>query len=234
MSQPSPNPTEAGGARRLVGVLLRRWRRALAIAALFAAVPLTCDLVVGASTEVHADATRIEHRPVALVLGTAPTVFGRPNLFYRYRLEAAAALWEAGAVDGFLVSGDNGDVDYDEPTAMRADLAELGVPLDAITCDFAGFRTLDSVVRAKEVFGLDRVTIVSQPSHAERAVFLAERHGLDAIAFGARTPGARRTRAKARGREVLARTLAVWDVIVGTEPRFLGPQESVATVSRPR
>ena len=213
--------------------LLRRWRWMLAAASLLVAVPLACDLVVGRSAVVYASADAVPHHRVALVLGTSPTVAaGRPNLYYRYRLEAAAALWEAGAVDGFLVSGDNGTVEYDEPTAMREDLAALGVPLEAITCDYAGFRTLDSVVRAKEVFGLDEVVVVSQAFHAECAVFLAGRCGLDAVGFAARTPSARRTRWKNRAREVLARTLAVWDVAIGTEPRFLGPPVEVTTAAR--
>lgn len=215
---------------RRASAFVRRRRRAVIAAAVIAAVPFACDLAVGASATVHARATDVPHHRVALVLGTAPTVAGgRPNLYYRYRLEAAAELWRAGAVDGFLVSGDNGTTEYDEPTAMRENLAALGVPRRAITCDYAGFRTLDSVVRAKEVFGLDAVVVVSQAFHAERAVFLAQRHGLEAVGFAARTPSSRRTRAKNRAREVMARTLAVWDVIVGTEPRYLGPPVAVGT-----
>jgi len=240
-SEHDPTPsrgTPNGTPRAACGPLARswrRWRRPIVAAAVLAAIPLACDLAVGASTEVFTEAERVPHHRVALVLGTSPTVAaGRPNLYYRYRLEAAAALWEAGAVDGFLVSGDNGTLEYDEPTAMREDLAALGVPRRAITCDYAGFRTLDSVVRAKEVFGLDEVVVVSQAFHAERAVFLAERHGLDAVGFAARTPSARRTRVKNRAREVLARTLAVWDVVVGTEPRFLGPPVEVTTAVRER
>lgn len=220
--------------RRLLA-RLRRHRWWIGSAALVALVPLVCDLVVGASTDVYGTAGDVPHHRVALVLGTSPTVAaGRPNLYYRYRIEAAAELWEAGVVDGFLVSGDNGTMEYDEPTAMREDLAALGVPRNVITCDYAGFRTLDSVVRAKEVFGLDRVVVVSQDFHAERAVFLAGASGVDAVGFAARTPSTRRTRWKNRAREVLARTLAVWDVVVGTEPKFLGPPVEVRTATRAR
>lgn len=221
-----------GRLRKLWARTGRKGRIALAVLSLGAVTPLLCDGLVSVSTDVHTDATATPRRSVALVLGTAPTVHGRPNLYYTYRLRAAADLWEAGAIEGVLVSGDNGEADYNEPDAMRADLIALGIPADVVTCDYAGFRTLDSVVRAKEVFGLERCIVVSQPTHAERAVFLASARGLDAIAFGAREPGARRARVKSRMREVAARTLAVLDVVLGTEPKFLGPPVEVAIRER--
>ncbi len=187
---------------------------------------LACDVWISLTTHVHRNVTEVPERPVALVLGTARLHDGRPNRFYTYRLEAAAALFHAGRVRGILVSGDHGSVHYDEPGAMRRDLVELGVPEQFVTCDFAGFRTLDSVVRAKRVFGIDSATIVSQPFHAERAVYLARQAGLDAIAFGARDPGTR-SWLKVRSREVAARTLAVYDALVGTGPRFLGDPEQI-------
>ncbi|MEZ5978602.1 MAG: ElyC/SanA/YdcF family protein [Planctomycetota bacterium] len=195
-----------------------------------ALVLAACDLAVALSGRVYDDPAAVPHRRVALVLGTNPLHEGRPNRFYRTRIEAAAELYRAGAVDGILVSGDNGTPDYNEPEQMRDDLVALGVPAEFVTCDYAGFRTLDSVVRAQEVFGLDAFTVVSQPFHAERAVFLARSRGIDAVGFGAADP-ALRSWLKVRAREVLARTLAVGDVLFGTEPRFLGPPVPVA--SRP-
>ncbi|QDU66808.1 SanA/YdcF family protein [Engelhardtia mirabilis] len=200
----------------------------IAVCGLAVAVPLVCDASVSWSTHVFDDSATIPHRSVALVLGTSPTHEGRPNRFYVARMDAAAALFTAGAVDGILVSGDNGRPDYDESSRMRADLVARGVPAELITCDFAGFRTLDSVVRAKEVFGLDEVTIVSQPFHAERAVVLARSHGLDAIAFGAANP-ALGSWLKVRAREVVARTLAVADLAIGRRLHFLGPGVAVTT-----
>jgi SanA protein len=211
---------------------LRRRRRVLVVLGLGAlSVPLACDLLVGANVVVHVDPASVPHRRIGLVLGTSPLHEGRPNRFYEARLDAAAALYHAGAVDGLLVSGDNRRHDYNEPDAMRADLVARGVPLEHVTCDYAGFRTLDSVVRARHVFGLDAVTIVSQPFHTERAVFLARAHGLDALAFGAADP-ALRSWLKVRTREVGARMLAVLDGVVGTEPHFLG--EPVAVAARER
>lgn len=160
----------------------RKLRFALAVAGLLALVPLVCDVYLSLTTAVNEDAQAILHAPVALVLGTARLLSGGGrNPFYQARLEAARDLFEAAAVRAILVSGDDGTVEYDEPGAMRRDLIEFGIPDSVITTDHAGFRTLDSVVRARKVFGLERVTIVSLPFHAERAVYLARHAGLARI-----------------------------------------------------
>jgi SanA protein len=124
---------------------------------------------------------------VALVLGAAPIgPEGGPNRYFEYRLDAAAALWRAGKVKYLLVSGDNRHADYDEPTAMRAGLIARGVPAAAIYRDFAGVRTRDSVLRARSVFGQQRLIVVSQGFHASRAIFLARREGIEAWGLAAR------------------------------------------------
>jgi SanA protein len=209
----------------------RRQRVKLMIAApvLAAVLLLMGELIVGlaARGRVFAKAAELREAPVALVLGTAPRVGEYWNQFYRYRMQAAAELWRSGKVRGLLLSGDNSRRGYDEPTAMREDLIAMGVPAEVITLDYAGFRTLDSVVRARKVFGLQDVIIVSQAFHCKRAVFLARATGLEAQGFAARDPG--EGMARNRVRETLARTAAVLDVwVLGREPRFLGPRESVA------
>lgn len=204
-----------------------RKRHLGALALLALGAPLIVDQAIGLSVKVHLDPAATPKSPVGLVLGTSPTVHGRSNLFYTARIDAAAKLYHAGRVRGLIVSGDNSKHTYNEPDAMRADLMALGVPEEHITCDYAGLRTLDSVVRAVRVFGQEQVTVISQPFHAERAVFLARRHGMRAHAFGARNPSTRYW-LRFRGREVLARCLAVSDVVLGKGPRFLGPAESVA------
>lgn len=172
---------------------------------------------------------------VALVLGcTRILVDGRPNAFYANRIAAAVELWQAGAVRGILVSGDNGRDGYDEPTAMRDDLIAAGVPAEFVTCDFAGFRTLDSLARAREVFGLERVVVVSQAVHLPRALYLARSVGLEAWGFAAEAVGGRGGRRLAR-REWAARVLAFLDVeVLGRGPRFLGPREEIALRPAPR
>jgi len=166
------------------------------------------------------DVNRVPGNDVALVLGTSPH-----GLFYHYRIEAAVELYKAGKVKYLLVSGDNGSHTYDEPTAMRRDLIRQGVPKEKIYCDYAGFRTLDSIVRAKKVFGQKRFTIVSQRFHNERAIFIAERQGIEAVAFDAEdAPDTRVT----LYRECLARAQAVLDVtILNRRPKFLGEPVSI-------
>lgn len=126
-----------------------------------------------------------------------------------------------------LVSGDNGSRQYDEPTAMKAALVAAGVPAERIVCDYAGFRTLDSVVRAREVFGQSRFLVVSQRFHNERAIFLARRLGIEAVGLNAQDVP--RSRALTTWlREYLARVQAVLDVtLLGTRPRFAGPPEPI-------
>ncbi|MGC4042909.1 MAG: ElyC/SanA/YdcF family protein [Armatimonas sp.] len=162
----------------------------------------------------------VPQRSVGLVLGTSKYIGrGKVNRYYSARIEAAAALWKAGKVHKLIVSGDNRRHDYNEPKIMRADLVAAGVPKEDIVCDYAGLRTLDSVARAKRIFGQDKVTIISQRFHNERAIFLAKGWGLDAIALDAESP-ALSPRLKAR--ETLARMQAVWDRAAHTQPRHLG------------
>ena len=164
------------------------------------------------------------HR-AAVVLGCSPHVQGGQwNLYFLLRMEAAKELFKAGKVDTVIVSGDNHVKGYDEPTDMKAVLASAGIPEDRIVCDYAGFRTLDSVVRAKEVFGLDSFVIVSQPAHLKRAVFLARAFGCDTIGYAAEDVNGRYS-IKTTLREQLAKIAAVLDTVVRRSPKFLGPRE---------
>jgi SanA protein len=175
-----------------------------------------------AAGRVYDDLDALPHREVAVVLGTSKYSRGRLNSFYVGRIRAAAELYHAGKVNGILVSGDNGTAEYNEPGDMRADLIALGVPAEHITADYAGFRTLDSIYRAGDVFGLDSYIVVSQPFHIERALYLADQRGHDAVGYGARGPQGVHFQ-RNRAREVLARAKAVLDVeILHIGPKFLG------------
>lgn len=132
------------------------------------------------------DAGKVPVVNVALVLGTAPIgPEGGPNRYFVYRLDAAAALYKAGKVKYFIVSGTR-EGRYDEPTAMRDGLVARGVPAAAIYRDFGGDRTLDSIVRARRVYGQTRLIVVSQRFHLARALFLALHEGIEAWGFEAR------------------------------------------------
>lgn len=176
----------------------------------------------------YADAASVPKRSVGVVLGTGKFVNGRENRMYRYRIQAAAALFRAGKVEYLLVSGDKSRPDYDEPTAMKEDLVREGVPAERIYRDFAGFRTLDSVVRTSRIFQQREFTIISQRFHNERALYLAGHHGLNAVAFDAPDVSLR-AGFKTKVREKFARAKAVLDVLLGVKPKFLGPAIEIGT-----
>lgn len=160
---------------------------------------------------------------VALLLGTNPrNRRGGSNSYFTNRIKTAADLYHSGKVRYIIASGDNHIRSYDEPTAMRDSLVARGVPQDRIILDFAGFRTLDSVVRAKEVFGCDSLTIVSQADHNARELYLACANGIDAVAVTAPLRAGRFVRTRLTLREWLARDKMMLDLWFGREPHFLG------------
>lgn len=164
---------------------------------------------------------------VALVFGTSDKIGEHDNLYFTHRIDAAVELWEAGKVECLLVSGDNRNKYYNEPDKMREALIERGVPKEKIVRDFAGLRTLDSVVRAKEIFQAPSVILVSQKFHNERAAYIARAHGLTCVGYNA-DDVATSAGLKTRLREVAAR-VAMWlDIrILKTRPRHLGPLEAL-------
>jgi SanA protein len=174
-------------------------------------------------TRVYDDLSDIPHYHTALVLGTSPEGrFGGPNRFFIARINAAAELYESGKIDRILVSGDNRHKDYNEPAAMRVALIEKGIPEDIIFLDYAGFRTFDSVVRAKEVFGQSAFIVVSQKFHTERAVFIAGKKGIDAIGYNATDVSLRSGGIITHVREWGARCKVFLDLLFGKKPHFLG------------
>ena len=169
----------------------------------------------------------VPRQRAAVVMGCVRTLpNGLKNLYFSRRIDAAAELFKAGKVDCLIVSGDNHVKGYDEPSDMKESLAKAGVPADRIVCDYAGFRTLDTVVRAKKVFGLDSFIIVSQPDHVRRAVFTARGFGCDAYGYAAKDVNGRYS-IKTTIREQLAKIAAVADVILRRSPKFLGPRETL-------
>lgn len=168
----------------------------------------------------------IPEKEVGVVLGTTPGI-NASNLFFKTRIEATKELYERWKIHHIIVSGDNSDNSYNEPGYMKNALIEKGVPESAITMDFAGFRTLDSVVRAKEVFSLTwGFIIISQPFHIERALFLAKANKINAIGYGAANVSLEYG-LFAYIREIPARWLALYDAWFGTEATVLGEKETL-------
>ncbi len=214
---------------------LSAWAKALAALAaviVFATVFNDLSITRNASARLYYLVDDTPECQVALVLGTSKYADGNVNRYYRARIEAAAKLFHAGRIRAVLVSGDASTRYYDETTTMQRDLIELGVPEDYIMLDYAGVRTLDSVFRAKKVFGLDRVIVVSQQFHCERALYLADAVDLAATGFCAEdAPDAHSL--MMRGRETLARVMAFADLnIFDTQPRSLDTDERASRASR--
>lgn len=177
---------------------------------------------LGTRGKTYADTSKIPKNKVGLVLGTAKRLrSGNINKYFEYRIAATAKLYKAGKIDFVLVSGDNGRTEYDEPTDFKDDLVKNGIPEEKIFLDYAGFRTLDSVVRAKKVFGQDSFTIISQEFHNERAIYLAQKNDIKAIGFNAQD-ATLRYGIKVKIREYFSRTKVFMDILFGVQPKFLG------------
>jgi vancomycin permeability regulator SanA len=175
----------------------------------------------------------------ALILGAGVFSDGEPTLILEGRLRTALALYRSGKVRWFLVSGDNRTPKYNEPQAMKKWLLKQGVPPDRIVNDFAGRRTYDSLKRARRVFGLNRLVIVTSDFHLPRALFLADKVGL--VAWGVPASTEDRplsSRISFWTRESIARHRAMldgWlppDVVLG--PREPTPEDWMAQGAPPR
>ncbi len=162
---------------------------------------------------------------VALVLGASVKPDRQPSDMLRDRLLTASRLYQQGKIQQILVSGDHQPGEYDEVQVMARVLREQGVPATAIQLDAAGYRTLDSMYRARHVFGYEQVMVISNAFHVPRAVFLGQQFGMQVTGINA-TPGYQYsygTQLRNAGREFLARIWAWGDVfILGTKPKELG------------
>jgi SanA protein len=160
---------------------------------------------------------------VALVPGTSNKMAsGHTNMFFQYRLQAAAELYKAGKIHDIIVSGDNGTMYYNEPLEMKKALIDMGIPDSVIYLDYAGFRTFDSVIRAWKIFGQKNFIFVSQRFQNERAVFIGRKFGIEIIAYNAKDV-TKYSGFKTNVREIFARVKVFLDIyILNKQPRFLG------------
>lgn len=177
-------------------------------------IALKCD------SEIYNDVKDVPKKEFALLLGTTKYVSrGKINYYYKYRIDATVELYKSGKIKKILASGDNGLRYYNETMTMQKDLIKAGVPSSAILLDHAGFRTLDSVVRAKEYFKKDDFIIISQRFHLERALFIAKAKGIEAIGFEAKDIKYTKAYYAMQLREVFARFKAFLDLyILDTKP----------------
>jgi len=212
-------------------MIKKLWQSAFFVVIIFVIVVLAIDIYVSDSAKgrIYNSIDKVPKRGVALVLGTAKYIRkGKINYFYKYRIDAAVKLYKARKVKAILVSGDNATKYYNEPLRMKRDLIKRGIPKNKIYLDYAGFRTLDSILRAKEIFGLKKYIIVSQKFHLQRALFIAEKNGVDAIGFVAKDIPRTAAAFKMRMREYAARVKAFLDIyILHTTPKFFGKFEKI-------
>ena len=185
-------------------------------------------IIKSTKAQIYSDASLIPENDVAILLGASKTLQnGSENLFFKYRIEAAAQLYKSGKIKHIIVSGDNSRKEYDEATDMREALVAKGVPDSSITQDYAGFRTLDSMVRCLKVFGQTKITVISQRFHNERAVFIGNFYKMEVVAFNAKdVPDT--FSLKVRTREHFAKFKAVLDLyLFSKQPKFLGAKVSI-------
>ncbi|MCL1943486.1 MAG: YdcF family protein [Candidatus Azobacteroides sp.] len=171
---------------------------------------------------VYENINAVPYNKVGLVLGTSKYLRANTlNPYFKYRIDAAANLFKAGKISYIVVSGDNRHHSYNEPEDMKKALMEQGIPKEKIYLDYAGFRTLDSVVRINMIFGQSSFTVISQKFHNERAVFIAENYGLNAVGYNARDVEIP-LGFKVKVREIFARVKVFIDLLIGKDPKFLG------------
>lgn len=178
---------------------------------------VSCYIVVlvNANSKICNTVEDIPYNKVGLLLGTSPvTPQGEHNYYFDNRIYAAVELFEQGKIKQIIASGGNYSAQNgcNELTAMRDSLVAHGVPDSVITLDYQGLRTLNSIVKAKDIYNLDSLTIISQKYHNERTIWLAEHYGIHAIAYNASTPDITNKRIKNISREFLARVKMFLDI----------------------
>jgi len=185
---------------------------------------IICNSIINKTTNelVFNEINQIPHNKVGLLLGTSKFLkSGQPNMYFSNRITAAVELHEAGKIDYFVISGDNSRETYNEPLDMKNELMSNGVPENKIFLDYAGFRTYDSVIRMNKIFGQSTFTVISQEFHNRRALYIANRLGLNAIGFNAEDVSAYNG-FKTKVREKFARVKVFIDFLTNSEPKFLG------------
>lgn len=162
-------------------------------------------------------------RKYAVVFGTSPFASsGEPNSYFSLRMNTAAGLFHAGKIQQIIVTGDNRAVNYNEPRAMRKALEDRGIPKEVIHEDYAGRDTLDSVLRARDVFGVMEPIYITQRFHADRAIAMALWHGIPAEAYVVPDTGDASIRAKLYLREYFARLKMAYELLAGARPAIVG------------
>ena len=180
------------------------------------------EVVKASENYITNDIEKVEANNVGLLLGTSKKVkSGHNNQYFFNRIDATVDLYKMGKIKNVIISGDHSRKDYNEPEDMRAELMKGGIPDSVIYLDYAGFRTLDAVIRAKEIFGQYSFLVISQKFHNERAVFIARKLGINAFGYNAKEVG-KLYGFRTKLREFFARDKVFFDLFFGVKAKFLG------------
>ncbi|MDY6846605.1 MAG: ElyC/SanA/YdcF family protein [Chloroflexota bacterium] len=199
----------------------------LAFAAFFIIGILRVAMLLHAKGKTYLAET-VPQSPAALVLGAGLNRDGTPGLVLQDRVRTASDLYFSGKVEKILMSGDNTSENYNEPGAMKDFAIELGIPEEDIVLDFAGRRTYDSCYRAKAIFGLEKLTLVTQAYHLPRALLTCNALDIDAGGVPADDANYRRSSYTFWWvREILASIKAYWDIYIGHPQPILGQPEPI-------
>ncbi len=206
--------------------LKKKWKRifwlSFSIIILIIFIIILANCLISRETKyTYNDVDSIPANKVGLLLGSAKNLGDRPNYYFVHRIDATAELYKSGKIKYIVASGDNSRKEYDEASDMRDALIEKGVPDSVIYLDYAGFRTLDSVVRMNKIFGQTSFTIISQQFHNERAIYIAKQYGFDVVGYNAKDVG-RKAGFKTKKRELFARVKVFVDMLINKQPKFLG------------
>lgn len=206
-----------------------KWARRIKWSILIGAVLIFAVIVCAnyavrhtAKAFIYQNIDSIPQNKAGLLLGTSKLLrSGLPNQYFQNRIQATVDLYKAGKIEVVVISGDNSRKGYNEPEDMKSELMLRGIPEDKIYLDYAGFRTLDSVVRMEKIFGQKSFTIISQKFHNQRAIYIAHAKGLQVVGYNAEDVNAY-SGFKTQLREKFARVKLFLDLWTGKNPKFLG------------
>lgn len=205
---------------------IKKWMKRILFFVIIIAIisiPISNKIIRNSSkNRLYGSSAQIPYNKVGLLLGTSKYLSNKTiNQYYQNRIDATVSLYKAGKINYIIVSGDNSRKEYDEPTTIKNDLISKGIPADKIILDYAGFRTLDSIVRCKKIFGQNSITIISQKFHNERALFIAKHKGIKAVGYNAKDVQ-KYYGFKTQMREKFARVKTMIDLFFVVDPKFLG------------
>lgn len=208
---------------------MKKWTKRIFIIVVFfiiAVAGINFYIIYTTKRHIKNEFNELENAYTVIVLGAKVYSNGNLSNYLKDRVENAYELYTKGKVKRFLLSGDHGTKEYDEVNAMKNYLNQKGVPNSDIFLDHAGFNTYNSIVRAKEVFEVNSCIIVSQDYHLPRAVYIANKVGLNAQAYASSSNYLTANKFNKK-REIIARAKSFFEVLFNIKPKYLGKKHPI-------